>query len=152
MQEKHIPIHCQLLSHQKNLEKTWPSAPATREVDEIIGQSPVTEDPEVPDSIEDYEKVEQNFFRESKVHAKELKEALKSIAGMNQCDFFDPIKEFAPSGQRIDHNDWINWLYEEVEYSNVDHNAGAGDEEEADEVVEVEQQWFPFKNKMVRTY
>ncbi|POW08968.1 hypothetical protein PSTT_07100, partial [Puccinia striiformis] len=109
-----IPIHCQLLSHQRNLLKTWPTA--MREADESLEHSPVAEGPEVPDIIEDYKHVGKNFSRKSEVHVKELEEA----------------------GQRINHNDWMNRLYEEVEYNNTNHNTEAGGEDKANKVVAVE--------------
>ncbi|POW05994.1 hypothetical protein PSHT_10535, partial [Puccinia striiformis] len=86
-----------------------------READESLEHSPVAEGPEVPDIIEDYKHVGKNFSRKSEVHVKELEEA----------------------GQRINHNDWMNRLYEEVEYNNTNHNTEAGGEDKANKVVAV---------------
>ncbi|KNZ50217.1 hypothetical protein VP01_453g9 [Puccinia sorghi] len=80
-------------------------------------------------------------------NAQQPRGALDQIVFMEREDFLDQPLDSGTKG--IESNEWIDWLYNDLD--NVDVDVGANkDQEEPDEpLTKVNDTWYPFKNKMV---
>ncbi|KAA1075777.1 hypothetical protein PGTUg99_007170 [Puccinia graminis f. sp. tritici] len=173
MKKKQIPYHRILVSHQKNSKFHVEAVIALPETGGIIehNQTPSPEivdnsnpiegggDAEMSDRIENIDRVEHNFSIGNEAHAQLLQDALGRIAGMTREDVFNqPDNQNQGAGEETVGCDWMTWLFEQMDTE----AAFDGDGPESDDVEPNEtndpktantadgNQWFPFKNKMIR--
>ncbi|KNZ51206.1 hypothetical protein VP01_404g7 [Puccinia sorghi] len=95
--------------------------------------------------MENEEMLNKELRREKTTHAQQLRGALDQIALMEREDFFDQPLNGRTEG--IKSNEWIDWLYNDLE--NVDVGTNKDQEEPDEPLAKVNDMWHPFKNKMV---
>ncbi|KAA1064646.1 hypothetical protein PGT21_010623 [Puccinia graminis f. sp. tritici] len=99
----------------------------------------------IEDEMEDPTNGDDGHQEENENLARQLRRALDLISRMNPDDFFDPTEARGADG--LNAYDRMDWLFEEMDAEQMAE--AEGDKEDADADQPQEDEWYPFKNKMV---